>query len=81
MADFIRYEGEALRSFILPVSHDMLVDYTDHVCTDECPPVWTPPPVPFWLRVRRAIRRAVWTVTGLRVVHKSRIRSDDDRWE
>lgn len=62
----------------LPVSHEVLCDMTDHVCTADCPPVWTPPPVPFRRRVRYAIRRAVRAVTGLRVVHKDRIRSDDE---
>lgn len=62
----------------LPVSHEALVDFTDHVCTAECPPVWTSPPVPFRRRLRYAIRRAVRAVAGLRVVHKNRIRSDDE---
>jgi hypothetical protein len=62
----------------LPVSHEALCDSTDHVCTSGCPPVWTPPPVPFRHRVRYAIRRAARAVTGLRIVHKDRIRDEDD---
>lgn len=62
----------------MPVSHEALRDFTDHVCAPECPPVWTPAPVPVRRRVRYAVSRAARAVTGLRVVHKDRIRGEDD---
>jgi hypothetical protein len=57
----------------VPISHDALCDYTDHVCTADCPPPFVAPPVPLRRRVRYALRRSWWWLTGLRVAHKSRI--------
>src|SRR5215216_7063311 len=65
-------------SAVVKISHEQLCDYTDHQCTPDCPPLWTPPPVPFQRRIRRALRRGWWWVTGLRVVHRSRIADEDD---
>jgi hypothetical protein len=62
----------------VPVSHEALCDYTDHVCTADCPPPYVPPPVPFRRRARYALRRCWWWVTGLRVAHRSRIDQDGD---
>jgi hypothetical protein len=77
VADHASVSATKQGAYIL-VSHDVLADYTDHVCTADCPPLWTPEPVPLRRRVRYAIRRAVRAVTGLRVVHKDRIRGDDE---
>jgi hypothetical protein len=60
------------------VSHEVLMDFTDHVCTADCPPPTVYPPIPFRRRARYAVRRAARRVTGLRVVHKDRICAGHD---
>lgn len=62
----------------MPVSHELLCDYTDHVCTADCPPPYVVQQVPFWRRVRYAVARAKRAVTGLRVVYKDRIRDEGE---
>lgn len=66
------------KTYHLPVSHELLCDYTGHQCTADCPPPRIPPSVPFRRRVRYALRRGWWQVTGLRIAHRSRIDNDAD---
>lgn len=65
--------GVVKHSYWLPVSHEALADYADHVCDDCCPPGWTPPPVPWHRRVRYTVRSLRWRlrrIPGYRLVHK-----------
>lgn len=67
----------------VPVTHDQLVDYTDHECDTSCPPPWTPPVIPLKRRVQARLRGIWWRIRrlpGYRIAHKEDIRGwgDDD---
>ena len=66
----------------MPLTHAMLVDFTDHVCDQGCPPPYVPEPVSFRRRASWAGRRLWWRVKripGLRIAHKDRIDQQEDR--
>jgi hypothetical protein len=69
-------------SQMIPVSHEVLCDYSDHVCDESCPPPTPPPPrPPLATRVRYFLRRRWWglmRLPGYRLVHKDDIGDPDD---